>query len=138
MAGARAAPLKYIRNSFVRNEQWRAYQRRSVPAPCDCLGFHARCRFLKAAKRDCWPEAQVEGELQVVAQGGFTFEQQREPFGCFALAYCFNVREGLRHPVEAKALSCSRLGWIGTEISGPSSARANERDVDRGCRRGSA
>lgn len=51
--------------------------------------------------------AQAGGEPLVMAQRGFTFEQQREPFGvteAIGLAGCFDVGEGLGHPVEAEGV----------------------------------
>ena len=51
--------------------------------------------------------AQAGGEPLVVAQRGFTFEQQREPFGvteACGLAGCFDIGEGLGHPVEAEGV----------------------------------
>lgn len=51
--------------------------------------------------------AQAGGEPFVVAQRGFTFEQQREPFSvteACGLAGSFDVSEGLGHPVEAEGV----------------------------------
>lgn len=62
--------------------------------------------------------AQAGGEPLVMAQRGFTFEQQREPFGlteAIGLAGCFDVGEGLGHPVEAEGVKAveGRMGEQG-------------------------
>jgi len=62
--------------------------------------------------------AQAGGEPLVVAQRGFTFEQQREPFGvaeACGLASCFDVGEGLGHAVEAEGVEAveGRMGEQG-------------------------
>lgn len=62
--------------------------------------------------------AQAGRKPLVVAQRGFTFEQQREPFGvaeACGLPGCFDVGEGLGHPVEAEGVEVveGRMGEQG-------------------------
>jgi hypothetical protein len=61
---------------------------------------------------------QTSGEPLVVTQRGFTFEQQRKPFGvteACGLTGGFDVGEGLGHAVEAEGVEAveGRMGEQG-------------------------